>query len=458
VDLVDALTAHLPDDHVIWRHMPSARDLTAADLRDHAQRARDLTAHLPHRAVVAVDATMPAWQLVAAILGVTSHPLAALPTLGASLQNLVSLGVAAHITCSSDGALQLTTASKKFVEAHPDARLILATSGSSGAPRHVMHSASNILYNIDAILSYLPIKSKHKIGLMTPQHYSYGLIGQSMTALRAGACIVEIERGPWIARQLAQLVAGGVDALSAVPTLLWALVDACEALPAPPLSIIASAGAALPLTLIARLRARFPDAALFNQYGMTEAAPRICATRVSGDDHDPRDVGPPIRGVSLRVDGPPGEAGPLLVQTPSLMLGYWQQPEQTAAVIRDGWLCTGDLGKIDARGHLLLAGRADDLVQIGGARVSLVGVADAIAALPGVERCAVEALPDERLGVRLCAFIVAPALDADALSAALRALPPHERPRSIHRLDQLPTTPGGKLDREALRRMERDKT
>jgi long-chain acyl-CoA synthetase len=124
----------------------------------------------------------------------------------------------------------------------------------------------------------------------------------------------------------------------------------------------------------------------------------------------------------------------------------------------DGWLHTGDLGRLDPEGRLHVAGRADTLIISGGVNVQPEEVEGFLRSLPGIREAVVLGLPDDRWGERVCAAVVVEhaAADPDALREAVDAaardrLAPAKRPRSVHIVEALPRTPTGKIDREAAR-------
>jgi acyl-CoA synthetase (AMP-forming)/AMP-acid ligase II len=445
VDLVTWLLATRQPDDVAWIEGDTA--LTVSDLRAAAGAIAASLSDLPAGAVVATAAG-DRWACLAGVLGAIQAGCAAWPLRAPDPITLRELGVAALLT--PDGATRLGG------RARVGAALILETSGSGGAPRRVMLGDRGLRANVDAILGYLPARAGEVVGLLTPLHYSYGLVGQCLTALRGGATIAALTPGPWAARQVEEMARHGVTGLSAVPSTLSRFAD----LELPPaLSWLASAGAPLHGALVDRLHAAAPHAALYNQYGMTEASPRLCATRVDPSTYTPGLVGPPLSGVAVAILGehgrplPAGQIGRVVARTPSAMLGYWGDPEATERALTPRGLETGDLGFLNEHGHLHITGRADDLVQVGGERVSLRAVEGALLARDGVQACYAFAPASARFGRHVEAVVVAPGVDTDALRRALAgALAPAALPRTIHARAALPMRPNGKLDRAALDR------
>jgi long-chain acyl-CoA synthetase len=177
-------------------------------------------------------------------------------------------------------------------------------------------------------------------------------------------------------------------------------------------------------------------------------------------------VGVPLPDVELRiVDAdsgldtlPAGQVGEILLRAPNLMQGYWQRPEDTANVIRDGWLFTGDLGYLDEDGYLFIVDRKKDLIKPGGKQVWPREVEEVIATHPAVEEVGVAGVPDERMGEVVKAWVVLKAgqqITAGDLRAYCKQnLAPYKVPRQIEFRENLPKSGVGKVLRRELVRQE----
>ncbi|WP_405754404.1 class I adenylate-forming enzyme family protein [Streptomyces sp. NBC_00073] len=207
-------------------------------------------------------------------------------------------------------------------------------------------------------------------------------------------------------------------------------------------------------------------------YGMNEAGV-IC--RLSAADHDAGvidrpyllgSVGRPAPGVDVQVrdrDGSPraepGRTGEVWVRSKMVMAGYWNQPDLTARVVRDGWLRTGDLGHFDADGYLYLDDRLKDIVIVDGVNIYCGPVETALTRHPAVAEAAVVGRPSDLTGEEVCAFLVpvpgrAPtgAAAAEACRQVAEALSPAHRPTTVFWEPALPLTDQGKPDKRALRK------
>jgi acetyl-CoA synthetase len=149
---------------------------------------------------------------------------------------------------------------------------------------------------------------------------------------------------------------------------------------------------------------------------------------------------------------------------PVTFLGYWQNPEATAAKFRDGWLLTGDLAEADDEGYVRFVGRADDLISSGGYRIGPGEIEDCLIRHPAVALAAAIGVPDETRGEVVKAFVVpVPGVTpTDALTAELQGwvrerLAPYEVPRALEFVEELPLTVTGKIRRNELRRREAER-
>src|SRR5215469_7646255 len=224
---------------------------------------------------------------------------------------------------------------------------------------------------------------------------------------------------------------------------------------------ITGGGEKMPVTLIERLLAAFPNARFADAYGLTET--------VSGDTFNDQahtlskigSVGKPVLNLELKIVGPdevpagPGEAGEILLRGPKVVSGYWNNPEATAAAFTDGWFRTGDIGHLDSGGYLFIDDRKKDMIVSGGENVATSEVERVLYENDAVLEAAVVGMPDARWGEVPRAFIVVrpgSAITTEALIAHCRArLAGFKTPREIVFLDTLPRNPSGKVLKRELR-------
>ncbi|HEX2550606.1 MAG TPA: AMP-binding protein, partial [Nocardioidaceae bacterium] len=196
-------------------------------------------------------------------------------------------------------------------------------------------------------------------------------------------------------------------------------------------------------------------------YGMTEAAPGCTVLDSADAERKVGSAGKPVFFTDVKVVRPDGseaavdEIGEVVVQGPNVMAGYWKDPEQTAAVLVDGWYHTGDAGSVDDEGFLYIRDRYKDMIISGGENIYPAEIESALLELPEVVEAAVIGVPDEKWGeVGLAIVVPAPGTPADgeALRARLRErLAGFKVPRHIRFADELPKTASGKIRKPDLR-------
>jgi acyl-CoA synthetase (AMP-forming)/AMP-acid ligase II len=384
-------------------------------------------------------------------------------------QALATAGTAATHVLVGDGADEgitweqaLDHAEAAPVACAPDAlATLLYTSGTTGKPKGVMLSHGNQAANTRSIVSYLELEPDDSIVSVLPFYYSYGA-SVLHTHLATGARIVLEENLVFPHLVVETIARERVTGFAGVPSTFLLLLNRVplERHDLTALRYLTQAGGGMAPAVTQRLRAAIPNARLFVMYGQTEATARLTWLPPERLDEKLGSVGIPIPDVELAVrrpdgsDAATGEEGEVCVRGPNVMLGYWRDPETTRTVLRDGWLWTGDVGRLDADGFLFLSGRRSDMIKVGAHRVHPQDVEEAIAEFPGVAEVAVVGMDDELLGQTVQAFVV-PAdgieLSVDRLKAHCRArLAQYKIPKRIELTSALPRTASGKVRRVEL--------
>jgi long-chain acyl-CoA synthetase len=197
---------------------------------------------------------------------------------------------------------------------------------------------------------------------------------------------------------------------------------------------------------------------IYEGYGLTETSPSV--TFNAPGNSRPGSIGKPLPGTEISLvddDGRPvpvGQPGELAVRGPQVMPGYWQKPEETAKILRGGWLMTGDIATVDAEGFYRIVDRKKDMILVSGFNVYPNEVEDALAAHPGVLECAVIGLPDAASGEQVVAYVVRrdPSLSAEAIREHAKArLTAYKVPKKVEFRDTLPKSNVGKILRKDLR-------
>lgn len=347
--------------------------------------------------------------------------------------------------------------------AAPDAAAaIIYTSGTTADPRGVTLSHRNLVSNTRSILGYLQLTEADRVVNVLPFHYSYGN-SVLHTHLAVGASIVlenSLLYPHLVVQQIADTAATGFSGVPSTYALLLQRVKLAE-FDLPSLRWLTQAGGAMAPMHIARLREALPRARVFVMYGQTEAAARISYLPPERLDDKPGSVGIAIPGVTIEVRDEggtrvaTGATGEVCVRGDNVMLGYWENPTATAKVLRDGWLHTGDLGRLDEEGYLTLVGRSSEMIKTGAHRVSPLEVEAAVLLLGEVADCAVVGVPDEILGEVIAAHIVTregAALDARRVQAHCRdRLAAYMIPKTVYFAESLPKTASGKVQRYLLK-------
>ncbi|EYR64383.1 acyl-CoA synthase [Actinotalea ferrariae CF5-4] len=248
--------------------------------------------------------------------------------------------------------------------------------------------------------------------------------------------------------------------LTGVNTLFNALLNERWFVEHPPRSLRASAagGMALHVPVAERWRA-VTGTPIVEGYGLTESSPVLTFNPLGGHIRDGM-IGIPVPSTEVRCvaeDGTPLEpeqSGELVARGPQVMLGYWQRPEETAATLKDGWLHTGDVAKMDFDGFFRIVDRKKDLIIVSGFNVFPTEVEACLTAMPGIREAAVVGAPDERTGESVRAYVVAedphPG-ESEVLAHCREHLAAYKVPRSVEFRDELPMSNIGKILRRELR-------
>jgi O-succinylbenzoic acid--CoA ligase len=311
------------------------------------------------------------------------------------------------------------------VEAGPEVRTVMFTSGTTGAPKQVGLTAANHEASALASAWNLGVAPDDRWLCCLPLWHIGGLAIPVRSAIYGTTAVVH--DGFDAERVRDELESGAVTLVSLVATMLRRLIDGgLREWPALRAALVG--GGPVPRELLEwAAESGFP---LLQTYGMTET----CSQIVTADLADAGSAGRPLPGVELRIS----EGGEVLVRGPMVAPG---------SVAGDGWLHTGDRGRLDAGGRLHVEGRLDDVIVTGGENVAALEVEEALHAHPAVAEAAVAGRPDPEWGEAVTAWVV---LDGEASDDELRAhvrarLAGFKVPKAIHRVAELPRSAAGKV-------------
>jgi long-chain acyl-CoA synthetase len=352
-----------------------------------------------------------------------------------------------------------------------DIAVLCYTSGTSGRPRGVLLSHRALLANVAqcAAMRPAPVTATDRVLLSIPLSHAYGLGPGLLQVASAGAAAVLLPRFG-VEDALTAIETYRVTTLVGVPQMYSALLSVPDERLHTALSTIrlfTSGAAPLPVAVLAGVR-RVTGLPVYEGYGLTETAPVLTSTLVSGVVK-PGSVGRPLPGVALRIvdsDGDPlpgpdpddelddesGGTGLVAVAGPNLFSGYWPDGQHGPAA--DGWFRTGDIGYTDADGDLHLVDRANDLIIVNGFNVYPHEVEHVLDQLPGVAEAAAVGVPDERTGETVKAVVVRQDTDLTAgqvIDHCATLLARFKVPTSVEFAESLPHSATGKLARAFLR-------
>ncbi len=344
---------------------------------------------------------------------------------------------------------------------------VFYTGGSTGRPKGVMLSHGNLVSNA--------VNAMHVIGYDASTIYLHAAPmchltdGMSTLAVTmAGGTHVFVPK--FDARQVLEAVeAHAVTNVTLVPTMIAMLLDVpgVESMRLSSLVQFMFGSAPMPESTLQRATAIWPDMRFLHGWGMTELSPvgtmlpmSMRLPAVAGERL--RSCGLAMPSVEIRIvdaddrEVPRGTAGEIIVRGPTVMQGYWNRPEETAAAMRGGWFHTGDAAVMDEDGYVFIVDRLKDMIISGGENIYSAEIENAVSLMPGVAEVAVIGVPDDKWGERVLAVVVpreGAAIDEASVQAWARArLAGYKVPRSVHvRREPLPLSGAGKVLKNELR-------
>ena len=342
---------------------------------------------------------------------------------------------------------------------------IMYTSGTTGRPKGAVWSHGNAL-------SYASMQvmewgfGPDTVSLTSGPFYHVGAFENLLlpTLLRRGTAVFMQSTGFSVERCARVMGARSVDRALLYPFMINELValgdDIAGTLPS--LRLLVTGGSAIAPSTVRELRRLLPEVDLVQSYGLTEGGSISTVSEPADAVAEPESTGRALAltEVKCSLDEvgtplPPGEVGEVWVRSPSVSVGYWGRPEETAATFVDGWCRTGDLGRITPRGRLQITGRKKDMIRTGGENVYPAELEMVLSDHPAVVDLAIIGVPDRRFEEAVCAVVTVReghALTEDDFRAYARTrLAGFKVPKYVRVVESLPRTASGKVQKYVLR-------
>lgn len=341
-----------------------------------------------------------------------------------------------------------------------DESFVIYTSGTTGKPRGVILTHKNHFWNtINYIIAYQMDESDVDMAL-TPMFHS-STMGRIFTYVFAGSTFITSNRfDPEQAMEL--ITQHNVTSITQTPTMYTALLSLrrTERYHTSSVKRIVSGAAPISPEMKGELAQLFPHAGIFDLYGLTEASPGVTIL----GPHDPPEkvtsVGKPMMSVRIKIVGEDGEelasgeSGEIICRGPNVMKGYYNNQAATQEVLKEGWLYTGDVGKIDQDGYLYLTGRKKELIISGGENIYPAEVEAVLQRHPLILEAAVIGVPDEYWGESVKAIVVPKPgeslTEQEVIEYCKSRLAPYKKPKSVDFMDVLPRNAAHKVMKTEL--------
>ena len=354
-----------------------------------------------------------------------------------------------------------------------DVAVLQYTGGTTGVPKGVMLTHNNLLSNFNQVCDAIykacdNVPESFKMITVLPMFHVYGLSSVALCGLREGANQIVLPRFD-VAEVIETVKREKPFIFAAVPTMYFGLNSQPELLKEAgfdQLYFVGSGGAPLPVEQ-ARAFKKITGAQVMDGYGLSEASPTVIFNPPFVPAKE-GSIGIPVQSTIVRivretedgeyVDVPVGEAGELIVKGPQVMKGYWNRPKDTEEALKNGWLHTGDIAKMDEDGYFYILDRSKDMIIASGYNVYPREVEEVLYQLEGVEEAIVIGLPDEYRGETVKAFVKlkegSVVTEEEILQFGKDNLAPYKAPKAVEILAELPKSAVGKLLRRELRDLE----
>ena len=375
-----------------------------------------------------------------------------------------------------DDYLRSATGAASEVEIDPaeDLAALQYTGGTTGVSKGAMLTHRNLLANVSQSLDMFiddedAFADNEKIVGVLPYFHIFGLTCVMLFGIKQGLQQLLVPR--FEAQEMADLVKAEEPVMfAAVPTMYMGLntLDDLESYGFDKIRTYNSGGSALPVELARSFKKR-TGKTLFEGYGLSEASPVTHFNPPFLGESREGSIGVPIPSTDARIVDPEtgekevetGESGELVIKGPQVMKGYWGMPEETANTLRDGWLHTGDVARMDEDGYFYIVDRKKDMILASGYNVYPREIEEILYEHPRVSEAVAVGVPDEYRGESVKAFVVGKpggeVTEEEILAFCRERLAPYKAPKTIEFREELPKSTVGKLLRRVLADEEREK-
>ncbi len=402
----------------------------------------------------------------AVLLITTAQLLAQVPESIPTLRGIVAVGETSGEPCLRFSELVSEPATWEAPDIRvdgDDGAAILYTSGTTGKPKGVLLTHGNLSFNADAVNRYAQMTADDRVLCFLPLFHCFGQNFIMNGAVKASATLILHER--FVPDEILEsALVNRASVFLGVPAVYMRFLaqPECEKY-LENIRYYFTAAAPMPAEVARRWRERFGKT-IHEGYGLTETSP--FASHNHESDYREASVGTALEGVEIKIVDekghtlPAGELGEIAIKGPNVMKGYFNRPEETAEVIRDGWFLSGDIGKMDEDGYVYLVDRAKDMVNISGFKVWPREVEEVLSKHDAVTEAAVIGIPDPISGEAVKAFVVlkegAQLAEKEVIDFCRDRMAVYKAPHYVEFIDALPRNPSGKVLKRELRLREHD--
>ncbi|MHC4214601.1 MAG: class I adenylate-forming enzyme family protein, partial [Planctomycetota bacterium] len=383
-----------------------------------------------------------------------------------------TLSAVVEVSYDVDGSLVIE--SSVMGQCHRDGHfgevaLMVPTSGTTGRPKMVMLTDGQLISNMAIYRFVMGFDEGNIVYCVLALCHIYCICAQMLTHISLGDTFVLTSDVFFAKDFLSAVERHGVTVTALVPYMASLLVGfgRSDKYDLSSLKYVTLSGARTPAATYEELCRKYSTIRFVNTYGMSEAGSRISIAAGASGPFPSASVGKPMPGISVKIVNenfrrvPAGAVGQIMVKSSGIMKGYYKQAELTRRVVRNGWLCTGDLGRIDFVGNLFIEGRSKDIILSGGENISPFEVEQCLIEHPAIVEAVVVGKQDRLLQEVPFAFVVSNGhhrqpIVSEIIRFCRRKLSSHKIPRIIRFVDSLPRLANCKIDRKQLEQMAKE--